>query len=188
MKNTIITFSTLFALVLLTPARASTVDDVLDQSSIFADDHGSRSFASNFCDLPEDSSKDDFLLPEGRGLQNNKHKSEPDRLSEGRGRQHNKGKRFKAMHKSRLDLREMFEGHHGEGSNYFDDDWKARDWKAHRDHFRCKASSARHSDGKHGGDCGHGGMKPPEVPLPAAVWLFGSGLLGLVGIARRRRH
>ncbi|HSH29273.1 MAG TPA: VPLPA-CTERM sorting domain-containing protein [Thiohalobacter sp.] len=26
------------------------------------------------------------------------------------------------------------------------------------------------------------------VPVPAAVWLFGSGLLGLVGIARRRRH
>lgn len=25
-----------------------------------------------------------------------------------------------------------------------------------------------------------------EVPLPAAAWLFGSGLLGLVGIARRR--
>lgn len=25
------------------------------------------------------------------------------------------------------------------------------------------------------------------VPIPAAVWLFGSGLLGLVGIARRRR-
>jgi len=25
------------------------------------------------------------------------------------------------------------------------------------------------------------------VPVPAAVWLFGSGLLGLVGIARRRR-
>jgi hypothetical protein len=24
------------------------------------------------------------------------------------------------------------------------------------------------------------------VPLPAAVWLFGSGLLGLIGIARRR--
>ena len=26
------------------------------------------------------------------------------------------------------------------------------------------------------------------VPVPAAVWLFGSGLLGLVGIARRRRN
>ncbi len=26
------------------------------------------------------------------------------------------------------------------------------------------------------------------VPVPAAVWLFGSGLLGLVGIARRRSH
>ena len=26
------------------------------------------------------------------------------------------------------------------------------------------------------------------VPLPAAVWLFGSGLLGLVGVARTRRH
>jgi len=25
------------------------------------------------------------------------------------------------------------------------------------------------------------------VPVPAAIWLFGSGLLGLVGIARRKR-
>ena len=28
---------------------------------------------------------------------------------------------------------------------------------------------------------------PPAVPVPAAVWLFGSGLLGLVGVARRKR-
>ena len=28
---------------------------------------------------------------------------------------------------------------------------------------------------------------PPEVPVPAAAWLMGSGLLGLVGVARRRR-
>jgi len=27
----------------------------------------------------------------------------------------------------------------------------------------------------------------PAVPVPAAVWLFGSGLLGLIGIARRKR-
>ena len=26
------------------------------------------------------------------------------------------------------------------------------------------------------------------VPVPAAVWLFGSGLLGLLGVARRRKH
>ena len=30
-------------------------------------------------------------------------------------------------------------------------------------------------------------LTAPAVPVPAAVWLFGSGLLGLVGIARRRR-
>ena len=26
------------------------------------------------------------------------------------------------------------------------------------------------------------------APLPAAVWLFGSGLLGLIGIARRKAY
>jgi len=28
--------------------------------------------------------------------------------------------------------------------------------------------------------------EPPAVPIPAAVWLFGSGLLGLVAVARRK--
>lgn len=31
-----------------------------------------------------------------------------------------------------------------------------------------------------------GGVSP--IPVPAAVWLMGSGLLGLVGVARRRRR
>ncbi|MDT8283315.1 MAG: VPLPA-CTERM sorting domain-containing protein [Gammaproteobacteria bacterium] len=30
-------------------------------------------------------------------------------------------------------------------------------------------------------------ITPSAVPVPAAVWLFGSGLLGLVGVARRRK-
>ena len=30
-------------------------------------------------------------------------------------------------------------------------------------------------------------IAPAAVPVPAAVWLFGSGLIGLVGVARRRK-
>lgn len=28
---------------------------------------------------------------------------------------------------------------------------------------------------------------PPPIPVPPAIWLFGSGLVGLIGMARRRR-
>lgn len=31
-------------------------------------------------------------------------------------------------------------------------------------------------------------ITPSEIPVPAAVWLLGSGLLGLVGVARRRKQ
>ena len=31
------------------------------------------------------------------------------------------------------------------------------------------------------------GSLPPQVPVPAAMWLFGSGLIGLVGVARRKK-
>jgi hypothetical protein len=30
-------------------------------------------------------------------------------------------------------------------------------------------------------------MQISQVPVPAAVWLFGSGLLGLIGIVRRKK-
>jgi hypothetical protein len=30
-------------------------------------------------------------------------------------------------------------------------------------------------------------INPTVVPVPAALWLFGSGLIGLVGVARRRK-
>ena len=38
-------------------------------------------------------------------------------------------------------------------------------------------------------DTGYGSLliKSTVVPLPAAVWLFGSGLIGLIGIARRKK-
>jgi hypothetical protein len=32
-----------------------------------------------------------------------------------------------------------------------------------------------------------GGISPAVVSVPAAAWLFGSGLLGLIGIARRKK-
>jgi hypothetical protein len=37
------------------------------------------------------------------------------------------------------------------------------------------------------GNFSRSGVAYTSVPLPAAVWLFGSGLLGLAGIARRRK-
>ena len=40
-----------------------------------------------------------------------------------------------------------------------------------------------------GGTTGPGGepIPPSEVPVPAALWLFGSGLIGLAGLARRKK-
>ncbi|MGB5329418.1 MAG: PEP-CTERM sorting domain-containing protein, partial [Gammaproteobacteria bacterium] len=30
-------------------------------------------------------------------------------------------------------------------------------------------------------------VRPPAVPVPAAVWLFGTALLGFIGVSRRRK-
>ena len=41
-------------------------------------------------------------------------------------------------------------------------------------------NSSNYAWAVHDGDVG-------AVPIPSAVWLFGSGLIGLVGIARRKK-
>ena len=41
------------------------------------------------------------------------------------------------------------------------------------------------ADGPFSAPMGFAGVAVSEVPVPAAVWLLGSGLLGLVGVARR---
>lgn len=36
-------------------------------------------------------------------------------------------------------------------------------------------------------DNGNGNGEVPPIPVPAAAWLLGSGLIGMVGVARRKR-
>ena len=43
-------------------------------------------------------------------------------------------------------------------------------------------------DGKTGNWVMQGTVSTSAVPIPAAVWLFGSGVMGLAGVARRRRR
>ena len=58
----------------------------------------------------------------------------------------------------------------------------------HIDLFRCSSGSI---EGRlcriSGGDKAPFSHDATYVPVPAAVWLFGSGLLGMVGIARRKK-
>ncbi len=58
--------------------------------------------------------------------------------------------------------------------------------------FTLDYSGHTECDGTVGGSCGvlyslHLEGQVSAVPVPAAIWLFGSGLLGLVGMARRKK-
>ena len=59
----------------------------------------------------------------------------------------------------------------------------------HIDLFRCSTGAVEDGDCMitQGFDIAPYSHDATYVPIPAAVWLFGSGLLGLVGIARRKR-
>jgi PEP-CTERM motif len=89
----------------------------------------------------------------------------------GKGEKHGRGDRWLAY----LDRQDDFEGfwmtgghgkkgHHGFEGRHGDKDWMKDLHKPH-----------------HGGDL-------PEVPVPAALWLFGSGLIGLAAFSRRKRR
>ena len=248
MKNHIITLAALFSLVLLAPARAATVDYVLDHSNVFADvtdylavsitetsdrlnfrvdtlpvladmagkNYGIQSFGFNFSALSEDWSRDDFLLPEGWRVQENKGMSEAGRFDvriKGTGHSRLDPLRFSVFGLDLDDIeagfaahvagfmesdgrhrgeyegrhREEHEGRHREGfGGHHREEYEGR----HREEYE-----GRHREGFGGHHretsaffYGDRLVPPSAVPLPPAVWLFGSGLLGLIGAARRRRH
>lgn len=195
LKNTVITFSALLSLVLLGHVRAATVDYVLDQSNTLADgtdylgvsisdstpdqldfrvdtlpaladkaggNYGIQSFAFNFSSL----STVEFLLPEGWRLQYNKNMSEAglfDVRIMGTGRSRQDPLEFSVLGLT-LDSVEAGFASHVAGFTAFDG-------------YPGVSSAFFYGD-----------RLVSEVPLPAAMWLFGSGLLGLLGVARRRRH
>lgn len=54
------------------------------------------------------------------------------------------------------------------------------------DEFAAKVAGFFGMGAGRGGDNGNGVEPPQAVPLPAAAWLFISGILGMMGVARRR--
>jgi hypothetical protein len=60
----------------------------------------------------------------------------------------------------------------------------------HIDLFRCSTGSVEGDNCQitNGNDFAPFSHDGTYVPVPAAVWLFGSGLVGLVGVARRKRN
>ena len=199
MKNTITILAALFSLLLLTHARAATVDYVLDQSNTLADgtdylavsisdatpdqldfrvstlpelagmaggNYGIQSFAFNT--LVADLSSVEFELPDGWRLQYNKNMSEAGRFDV----------RIMGTGKSRLDPLEF-------AVLGLSLDAVEAGFASHVAGFMASGDYPGVTSAFFHGDR----LVPtPEVPLPPAVWLFGSGLLGLGSVARRRRH
>ena len=239
MKTHIITLPALLLLVLLTPARASTVNYVLDHSNTFADvtdylavsisddtpgqldfrvktlevlenmagnNYGIQSFAFNFSGDSGDWSFDDFLLPEGWRVQENKGMSEAGRFDVrimGTGHSRLDPLQFSVLGLTLESVEAGFAAHVAGFTGYENDYWveheghpgehegyRGEQEGSYREEIRREWEE--HEGRHHASSAFFYGDKlvtpPPEIPLPAAVWLFASGLLGLAGAARRRRH
>jgi hypothetical protein len=154
-------------------------------SDIAGDNYGIQSFAFNFSDfMHPDGEGDDiddllagsFILPDGWRVQYNKGMSEAGQFDVriiGSGDTRQDPLHFSVIG---LSLDDIF-----------------TDFAAHVAGFDLGLGDCNHD--VYGDDgCGDGinsaffyGNREFVVPVPAAVWLFGSGLLGLMGVARRRK-
>jgi hypothetical protein len=157
-KTTIGTFL-LAALVVAGPAAASTVYNIPDQPNIRDDSNDNHQDANN----DNEYSHPDFP-PSEEGKEYN-----DDKQGDYAGGHDG----FNRWREGRKDRRDGFDGWH-DGKHGGFDGWH----EAHEGH-----------EGWHHGDWEHNCHdKPvPPVPVPAAVWLFGSGMLLLGRIATRRR-
>lgn len=174
--------------------------------------YGIQSFAFNFIGEPADWSIDDFLLPEGWRVQENKGMSEAGRFDvriKGTGHSRLDPLQFSVLGLTLESIEAGFaahvagftgyedgypgehEGHRGEHEGHRGEHEAHRGEHEGRYWEEIRREWEEHEGRHHAGSAFFYGDKlvtpPPEVPLPAAVWLFASGLLGLAGAARRRR-
>ena len=151
-------------------------------SGIAGENYGIQKFAFNFRDFL-DVTADDFILPDGWRVQFNKGMSEFGKFEArimGTGSSRQDPLHFSVIGLSMDDILPGFAAHVAG----FDLDLGECQTDIPRDIPREGNGSDR---------CGHitsayfyGDRETTVVPIPNAVMLFGSGLIGLVGIARRR--